>query len=113
MTRAGWLGTRIAAISVIFLLTSTATLGQTAADVLQRTRAAYHNLHSYSDTGQVVTEYEGVGTNVLTSTNGSFQTSYEAPRHFRLKFRKDNGEQLAIWTKGQEHTVYSWWSATR
>jgi hypothetical protein len=88
-------------------------LPQSAADLMQRARDAYQKLRTYSDTGEVVMDYQGVGTRVLTSTRGSFQTSYEAPRHFRMTFRKENGEELAIWTKGQERTVYSWWSATR
>jgi hypothetical protein len=99
-------------VNLPIVLLVDAAVAQTASDVLQRTRTAYHNLHTYSDTGDVATEYQGVGTNVLTNTKGSFQTSYEAPRHFRLKFKKENGEQLAIWTIGQERTVYSWWSVT-
>jgi hypothetical protein len=98
---------------VALLLSTNTALPQSAADLMQRTRDAYHKLQSYSDTGEVVTDYQGIGTSVLSRTKGSFQTTYEAPRHFRLKFRKENGEELAIWTKGQERTVYSWWSATR
>jgi hypothetical protein len=102
-----------AVIALMFGARDPASPTTSAGQVFAEAREGYHNLRTYSDTGEVVTEYQGVGTGVLTSTKGSFQTSYEAPRHFRLKFTKENGEQLVIWTKGQERTVYWWWSATR
>jgi hypothetical protein len=84
-----------------------------AEDVLERSRAAYAALHSYSDAGTVLTEERPPGAPLIAERH-TFTTYYSAPRHFFFDFREDpraGGDRLVIWCSGE--AFETWWSATR
>jgi len=80
----------------------------TAEDILERSRAKYASLKSYSDTGTVATQYHS------TVEQHAFTTYYRAPRHFFFEFRKnpkESKERYVIWCPDGED-FQDWWSAT-
>ncbi len=79
-----------------------------AEDILERSRAKYASLKSYSDTGTVATQYHS------TVEQHAFTTYYCAPRHFFFEFRKnpkESKERYVIWCPDGED-FQDWWSAT-
>ena len=86
-----------------------------AADILDRARAKYAALKSYSDTGTVTTEYKGGNDPGPSSVERhTFSTYYRAPRQFFFDFVKDpkvGDERFVIWADGSD--FYTWWSATK
>ncbi len=86
-----------------------------AEDILERSRAKYGALKSYSDNGTVTTEYRGPGaTGSSLVEHHTFTTYYRAPRQFFFEFRKnpkDSKERYVIWCPDGED-FQDWWSAT-
>jgi outer membrane lipoprotein-sorting protein len=79
---------------------------QNAEDILQRTRAMYVSLRSYSDTGVVLSEYGS-----SSQDRHTFTTYFNRnPRHFILDFRKQGGGQYVIW--GDPDAFHTWWMTT-
>ena len=91
-------------------LAERAVAADAAADMLARSLNAYHTLRSYSDSGEVLSEYRGVGAGATSTTKDSFTTSFQAPRAYVFQFTKDGGERYVIWTVDGE--THDWWSAT-
>ena len=80
----------------------------TAEDILERSRAKYASLKSYSDSGTVLTQYHS------TVEQHAFTTYYRAPRYFFLEFRKnpkESKERYVIWCPDGED-FQDWWSTT-
>jgi hypothetical protein len=80
----------------------------TAEDILERSRAKYASLKSYSDTGTVLTQYHS------TVEQHAFTTYYRAPRYFFFEFRKtpkESNERYVIWCPDGED-FQDWWSTT-
>lgn len=95
---------------------SRAALSHLAADdILERSRAKYASLKSYSDKGTVTTEYRGSGATGSPSVeHHTFTTDYRAPRNFFFEFRKnpkESKERYVIWCPDGED-FQDWWSAT-
>jgi outer membrane lipoprotein-sorting protein len=86
-----------------------------AEDVLERSRAKYAALKTYSDTGTVTTEYLGPGDSGSPLVERhTFNTFYRAPRQFFFEFAMDpkvGEERVVVWSDGTDFN--SWWSATK
>jgi hypothetical protein len=81
-------------------------------DLWELSRAAYAALHSYADTGVLVTHEKPPGAPGISERH-TFTTFYQAPRRFYFDFAKDpqaGKERLVIWSDGGD--FQSWWSAT-
>jgi outer membrane lipoprotein-sorting protein len=78
---------------------------QNVQDILQKTRAAYVAMSSYSDSGTVFEEY---GTAKDKHTFTTYFT--RVPRHFVLDFRKQGGDQYVVW--GDPDAFHTWWKTT-
>ena len=77
-----------------------------ADDILQRMRAMYGELRSYTDMGVVLHEY---GTS--STDRHVFATVFmRAPRGFLLDFRKQGGERYVIW--GDPAAFHTWLKTT-
>jgi outer membrane lipoprotein-sorting protein len=77
----------------------------TPGNVLEKSRAAYAALRSYSDTGTVVIEY---GT---SRDKHTFQTYFRAPRFFYFEFTKaNNTDKYVVWS--DDAAFHSWWKTT-
>lgn len=75
-----------------------------AEDILQRSRAVYAGLRSYSDTGVVLKEYGNTDTH-------TFSTLFtRTPRGFLFDFRKAGGDRYVIW--GNPDAFHRWWKTT-
>ena len=84
---------------------ATATVSS-AEDILDRSRAMYAGLNSYSDTGVVVNEF---GTS--SKERHTFTTYFSrAPRGFYFDFHKENGDRYVIW--GDPQAFHTWWKTT-
>ncbi len=82
-------------------------------ELLEKVRATYAALESYSDQGTIQLEEQPPGATMIRERY-SFVTRYEAPRRFYFDFRKGadaTAERFAIWCKGDAFN--SWWSATK
>jgi hypothetical protein len=103
---------RMSLLLVVAILMNRAAsaFGASAADLLARSEAAYHALHSYSDKGDVLSEYRNPGTNVTATTKDSFVTAFQSPHGYVFQFTKEGGERYVIWTV--DATTHDWWSAT-
>lgn len=95
------------AMVCLFLFSAvTISGGQTASDILQKTRITYQELKSYADSGTVVNEY---GTS--SEDRHTFSTEFiRTPRHFLLDFHKQGGDHFVIW--GDPDAFHTWWKAT-
>lgn len=81
-------------------------------NALERSRAAYAALRSYSDTGTVTTEDILPGAPAIIEHH-TFLTFYRAPRQYLFDFKKDEqagGERFVIWCEGADFNT--WWSTT-
>lgn len=98
---------RLAAAFAPLLMLAWKMPGVNAADnILERSRAVYTALSSYSDTGVVVHEY-GTGS----KDRHTFSTSFRrAPRGFLFDFRKQGGDRYVIW--GDPAAFHTWWKTT-
>jgi outer membrane lipoprotein-sorting protein len=98
--------TLAAIIACASLLTATSARAQNAESVLQKTRAAYVGLKSYSDTGIVLSEYGS-----SSKDRHTFATYFNrAPRHFYFDFHKQNGDRYVIW--GDPDAFHVWVATT-
>lgn len=84
-----------------------------AAPLLERVRATYAALNTYSDAGEVTTEEQPIGSPVIVERY-AFRTRYaKAPRRFLFESTKGaavDGERFVVWSPGE--VFNSWWSAT-
>ena len=77
-----------------------------ADDILERSRAKYASLNSYSDIGVVVNEF---GTS--SKERHTFTTYFSrAPRGFYLDFNNQTGDRFVIW--GDPQAFHTWWKTT-
>jgi Predicted periplasmic protein (DUF2092) len=77
--------------------------GQSASQVLQKSRDIYAQLKSYADTGIVLYEY---GTS--SEDKHTFSTAFSrAPRHLLLEFHKQSGDRYVIWA--DPDAFHTWW----
>jgi outer membrane lipoprotein-sorting protein len=83
---------------------------ETATEILERTRAAYAVLTSYSDSGEVRIESAGPGAPAWEERH-AFATHYRTPRNFRFDLSKKTGERVVVWCDGGD--FQSWWSSTQ
>jgi outer membrane lipoprotein-sorting protein len=71
--------------------------------ILQRSRAIYAALGSYSDSGTVV-----VDLTATTQDRHTFTTLFKrAPRHFLFDFRKQGDDRYVVW--GDPDAFHTWW----
>jgi outer membrane lipoprotein-sorting protein len=106
-------GSRVAAGVAVLVAPAWLTSATAAASdgVLERSRAAYAALRSYTDTGVILTEMQPLGAGVLKERH-TFTTAYRSPRHFYFDFHKNGGtERYVIWGDGE--AFHTWWSTTR
>jgi outer membrane lipoprotein-sorting protein len=76
------------------------------AAILDRARAVYQALNSYSDTGTVLYEYSPTAHD-----EHEFSTAFNRnPRHFILDVRKGSGDRIVI--TGDPDAFHTWWKAT-
>jgi outer membrane lipoprotein-sorting protein len=79
---------------------------ESAQEILDRTRATYASLQTYSDTGVVINEY-----GASSQDQHTFKTWFSRnPRHFLLDFRKQGGDRFVIW--GDPDAFHTWWKTT-
>ncbi len=81
-------------------------------EAIERSRAVFAALRSYSDTGTIVTEMQVSGAPMIVERH-SFVTFYRAPRHFYLEFNEDKkagGDRYVLW--GNDEAFHTWWSTT-
>ena len=83
--------------------------------IFARSMAVYAALHSYADTGAIITELRNAGTTgpPLTERH-TFVTYYRASRQFFFEFQKDpqvGDERFVVWSDGGDFNT--WWSATK
>ncbi len=81
-------------------------------NILERSRAAYAALRSYSDTATITTEDILPGAPAIIEHH-TVTTLYRAPRQFFFEFTKDpeaGGERFVIWCEGTDFNT--WWSTT-
>lgn len=102
----------LAALAV--LLAAPAGRAETEAEQLwHRVVAAYGALGSYTDSGEIVTEY-GSGTAVEIREQHRFKTALKRPRQFYFEFDEDpdaGADRFVIWCEGAEFN--SWWLTTK
>jgi outer membrane lipoprotein-sorting protein len=102
----------LAALAV--LLAAPASRAETEADQLwQRVTAAYDALGTYSDSGEIVTEY-GSGTAVQIREQHRFKTALKRPRQFYFEFDEDpdaGADRFVLWCEGAEFNT--WWLTTK
>ena len=95
--------TGVAAVAVFLALP---TRAQNADEILQKMRATYGALKSYSDTGVVLSEYGS-----SSEDRHPFTTYFNrTPRHFVLDFRKQGGDRYVVW--GDPDAFHNWWKTT-
>jgi hypothetical protein len=101
---------------LIFLLSNWTALaagrGASATELLEKTRAKYASLKSYSDRGTVLTEAKSEGVPIISEKH-TFTTYFRAPKQFFFDFKADptaSGDRYVLWIDGAE--VSSWWKAT-
>ncbi len=88
------------------VLASSATTLSAADDLLERSRAAYAALASYTDTGVVLNE-----SGTASSDRHTFTTSFNrVPRRFRFDFANQFGDRYVIW--GDPDAFHTWWKTT-
>jgi len=93
-------------VAVCITMFGSVASGQAAEDILQKTRAAYVALSSYSDTGVVLVEY---GTS--SKDRHTFSTNFRrSPRAFLFDFHKEGGDRYVIW--GDPDAFHTWWKTT-
>src|ERR1700722_16601506 len=86
-----------------------APASETPENILQRARAMYGELQSYSDTGVVLKEYGPAGSPGKDSD--TFTTYFKrAHRHFLFDFHKQGGDEFVIW--GDPDAFHTWWKTT-
>jgi outer membrane lipoprotein-sorting protein len=81
-------------------------------NILERSRATYAALQSYSDTGTITTEDILPGAPAIVEHH-TFATAYRAPRQYYFDFKKDpeaGDERFVIWCERDDFNT--WWSAT-
>jgi outer membrane lipoprotein-sorting protein len=115
MVNSHYKGIKVTSIALVFCALLGPCLSLRAAarlpaaeDILERSRAKYASLKSYSDTGTVTTQYHS------TVEQHAFTTYYRAPRQFFFEFRKnpkESKERYVIWCPDGED-FQDWWSAT-
>src|SRR5436309_12317937 len=95
--------TGVAAVAVFLALPARA---QNADEILQKMRATYGALKSYSDTGVVLCEYSS------SSEDRHTVSTYfnRAPRRFVLDFRKQGGARYVV--GGDPLALHNWWHTT-
>ena len=77
-----------------------------ADDILQKSRAIYAGLKSYSDTGVVTVEYGADSVD-----KNAFVTRFSrAPRRFFLEYRAQSGGRYVVW--GDPDAFHTWWKTT-
>jgi outer membrane lipoprotein-sorting protein len=75
-------------------------------DIVQRARATYAALGTYSDRGTVVHEYSPT-----EHDQHGFTTLFQrAPRRFLFDFHKQGGDRFVIW--GEPEAFHTWWKTT-
>ena len=80
--------------------------------LIEKSRAKYSALKSYSDSGVVITEING-GSSIVLKERHTFTTYFRAPKQFFFDFKADpaaSNDRFVIWINGAE--VNSWWKAT-
>ncbi len=77
------------------------------ADTLDKVRAKYAEMKSYSDTGTTSTEYGPSGSSV--SERYTFTTFYRTPRQYLFDF-KGGDDRVVIWADGTDFNT--WWAQT-
>jgi outer membrane lipoprotein-sorting protein len=99
----------LAACAGVALCAAAAQAAETAETILQRSRAMYGDLSSYSDTGVVLQEYGPAGS--PGKGKHTFATYFKrAPRHFLFDFHKEGGDEFVIW--GDPDAFHTWWKTT-
>ena len=87
-------------------LLSPAANAQSAESILQKTRDAYAQLKSYSDTGVVLYQF-----GADSEDKHSFSTAFNrSPRHLLLDFHKQGGDRYVIWA--DPDAFHTWWKTT-
>ncbi len=84
-----------------------------ADDVINKMRAAYAALASYSDKGTITTEDQPVGA-TMTTERSTFVTRFKRPKQFYFEFTKDpkvGNERYIIWCPGDIFST--WWSSSQ
>lgn len=90
-------------------LGASAAAAPAASELLEKSRAVYAGLKSYSDTGTVEAEFGQTGGQVRE--RHAFSTAYRTPRQYFFDFRKAGGsDRYVAWGDGE--TFHSWWQAT-
>jgi outer membrane lipoprotein-sorting protein len=94
-------------IGILLLLGPVASYAEDSpAAILDRARAAYEALNSYSDTGTVIYEYSPTAHD-----EHRFSTQFKRnPRHFLLDLRKGSGDRIVI--AGDPDAFHVWRKAT-
>jgi outer membrane lipoprotein-sorting protein len=98
---------RVAATLIVAAGLASAAFAQDSPEgILQRTRATYAALSSYSDSGVVVVEFSASAQDRHT-----FTTYFSrAPRHFLFDFHKERGDRFVVW--GDPDAYHTWWKTT-
>ncbi len=83
-----------------------------AAALLERVRAHYAALHSYADSGTLVTEIQ-LSCGPAVVERHTFTTRYRAPRQFWFDWNEDpaaGGDRFVVWGDGGD--LNTWWLTT-
>lgn len=92
-----------------FVAFATGLWGQTAEQILQKTKDTYVALKTYSDSGTVLDEYGSAAS--PSKTRHTFTTNFRrSPRAFVLEARKDGGDKFVVW--GDPDAFHTWWKTT-
>ena len=81
---------------------------------MDRSRAVYAALGTYSDSGSVVTESRLAGTPTVVE-RFTFRTSFKRPRQYLFEFAANaasGADRVALWCETAEGDFHSWWKAT-
>jgi len=88
------------------ILVAAAAHAQRAESILQKSRDAYSQMKSYTDSGQIINEY---GTS--SEDKHTFSTAFNrSPRHLLLSFHKQGGDNYVIWA--DPDAFHTWWKTT-
>ena len=75
-------------------------------DVLERSRAMYAALNSYTDSGVVINEF-GPANGAVTEKHNFTTCFRRAPRAFYFDFKKSGGDRFVIWADPK--AFHTWW----
>lgn len=95
---------------LLALVTVLNAQGQTAEQILQKTKDTYVAMKTYSDSGTVIDEYGSAAS--PGKTRHSFTTNFRrsSPRAFVLDAKKEGGDRYVVW--GDPDAFHTWWKTT-